>query len=562
MHCKITYKNGEIKEIKPECLQNANVRTVRIAKEDIPADCDHIDFLYDYFRSGVCDGYMIAPRGTQEGGTILCRFRKRADCEYISDSNYMPIYGFKTEEKTVFAVVTGMTYEYKIVLGVKDGTYYIYPRFFVDEQTNYEDICVELHTLAPGSDYNDMAALYKKMKNPKPLIEKVQGRPCLKYALEAPEIRIRMAWKPVPTPVKCQTEENEPPVVVGCTLERATDILNGLKARGVDKCEICLVGIETKGHDGRWPQFLPIEDSIGGETALREFCAYGQKLGFQMVVHTNSTEMYQISSDWDKDALCMQKDGEYSKDEILWGGGQPFHLCPAQSAKYTERNLKATYEMGFRGLHYIDVITNFSPRACYSKSHPLTARESAKVWCDIGKKTQEIFGGFASEGGFDFASDVLDYALYISYNLFTTARELVDETIPFWQLVYHVSILYNPSTETGTYCVKSEKHHLKFIEYGGRPLGYFNSKYVDEGGCGNWMGEEDLLCATDALLNDALDRFAKVYEEYKTLSYLQYEQMLRHDKIAEGVYRVSYSDGTCITVDYNNMSYEVKKVEE
>jgi hypothetical protein len=63
--------------------------------------------------------------------------------------------------------------------------------------------------------------------------------------------------------------------------------------------------------------------------------------------------------------------------------------------------------------------------------------------------------------------------------------------------------------------VKDERSHLKYLEYGGRPLCYFNSKYVDEGGCGNWMGEEDLLCATDEQLNDSLDRIAAVAAEYK-----------------------------------------------
>ena len=99
--------------------------------------------------------------------------------------------------------------------------------------------------------------------------------------------------------------------------------------------------------------------------------------------------------------------------------------------------------------------------------------------------------------------------------------------------------------------------HLKFIEFGGRPLAYINSKYVDEGGCGNWMGESDLLCATDELLNDSLDRIARMYNEYKDMSDLQYEKMLSHEKLADGIYRITYSNGTKITVDYNKMNYKI-----
>lgn len=176
----------------------------------------------------------------------------------------------------------------------------------------------------------------------------------------------------------------------------------------------------------------------------------------------------------------------------------------------------------------------------------MTARQSAETICEIAKIAREMFGGFASEGGFDYLADGLDYVLYTSYNLYGKQHPLCDETIPFWQLVYHGSILYNPSTETVNFCAKDAKSHLKYIEYGGRPLGYFNSKYVGEGGCGNWMGEEDLLCASEEELADSIDGLAGMYREYQSLWKLQLEYMLRHDKIRDGVYQTAYSDGTTL----------------
>lgn len=560
MNCKIVYKDGHICEINASKTETNEKIILKIKKEDIPDNTLYIDFCPEFLESGLDDkGYCFAPRGTKEGGTMLCYFKERDDCEYISDSNTMPIFGFKTAEKSIFAVVTGMTFEYKIIIGVKNNTYYIYPRFFVDAKTRYEDIEVEYYKLPKGSDYNDMATLYKKIKKPVPLSERSAGNEYLSYASKAPEIRIRLAWKPVPSPVKCQTEETEPDVVIGCTFKRVRDILDGLKKKGVHEAEVCLVGVETKGHDGRWPQLLPIESSIGGQAELEELCKYGQSLGYQMVVHTNNTEMYQISADWNEDDLIVTNTGDYSKDEILWGGGQPFHICPTQTVKYVKRNNEEIRKMGFKGLHYIDVFTNFPPRNCYNPQHPSTARESAKTICSIAEMTRNTFGGFACEGGFDYASDCLDYVLYTSYNLYGQQHPICDETIPFWQLVFHGSILYNPSTETVNYCAKDEKSHLKFIEYGGRPLAYFNSKYVDEGGCGNWMGEEDLLCATDEQLDDALNRIKKIYDEYLDMYHLQFEEMLRHDKISDGIYEVTYSNGTIVTVDYNKEIFNVEK---
>jgi len=49
------------------------------------------------------------------------------------------------------------------------------------------------------------------------------------------------------------------------------------------------------------------------------------------------------------------------------------------------------------------------------------------------------------------------------------------------------------------------------------------------------------------------------HDEYEALKHLQYEFMENHEKIAENVYRTTYSDGTAITVDYNKETYTVDK---
>ena len=40
------------------------------------------------------------------------------------------------------------------------------------------------------------------------------------------------------------------------------------------------------------------------------------------------------------------------------------------------------------------------------------------------------------------------------------------ESIPFFALVYHGIILYNPSTDTVNFPIKDKKQMLKLIEYG------------------------------------------------------------------------------------------------
>lgn len=60
-------------------------------------------------------------------------------------------------------------------------------------------------------------------------------------------------------------------------------------------------------------------------------------------------------------------------------------------------------------------------------------------------------------------------------------------------------------------------------------------------------------------LKDAADAIKKAYDEYEKYKYLQYEFMENHEKLAEGVYRSTFSDGTTVTVNYNDETYSVVK---
>ena len=87
---------------------------------------------------------------------------------------------------------------------------------------------------------------------------------------------------------------------------------------------------------------------------------------------------------------------------------------------------------------------------------------------------------------------------------------------------------------------------------------YFNSKF---GADRNWMGDLDLHSQTDEQIEIGTDAVKKAYDEYQPLKHLQYEFMENHEKLSEGVYRTTYSDGTMITVDYNKETYTVEKPE-
>lgn len=73
------------------------------------------------------------------------------------------------------------------------------------------------------------------------------------------------------------------------------------------------------------------------------------------------------------------------------------------------------------------------------------------------------------------------------------------------------------------------------------------------------MGDIDLWLVSDEDMDGVVKALRDADEEYRTLKHLQYEFMDKHEKVGEDVYRVTYSDGTVITVNYREGGYTVEK---
>ena len=103
----------------------------------------------------------------------------------------------------------------------------------------------------------------------------------------------------------------------------------------------------------------------------------------------------------------------------------------------------------------------------------------------------------------------------------------------------------------------SEAAKLKLIEYGGRPTYYYYSVFR-----GDWRSAEDsdLVCGNEEQLKKGVSCIKQGYDLYEKLSYLQNEFMEKHEILSDDIHRVTYSDNTVVTVDYNNLCYSVEKL--
>ncbi len=532
-------ENGTVVASFPEMSDWSNIRSIEFAPLMGQAKIND-------------KGYYVIPHGENDlGDSILCRFRPRQDRQMILQRSFMPMWGVIHESNNFLAVVSSMTYEYELVVSVKQGVYSCYPRFVLNGTAPYEPIIIEYILLSADADYNTIALSYRAWREKRGeihrYVNRMQGRPAAQYTAESVYVRIRQGWKPVPPLVREQTVENEPEMYVAATFEDVSELLDLFKEHGIDKAEFCLVGWNKSGHDGRWPQTFPVEEKLGGEKALRRLMEKAANMGYAMVCHTNSTDAYSIADCWKDTDIITDQEGNRVKNSQAWSGGDMYQVCPLCGLRQARELLPKVHELGFSGTHYIDVITTVFPRACYDEKHPVTKRETVALWNRILRLARDEFGGISSEGAFDFSAPELDFGLYVSFGLKDSS--FADECIPLWQLTYHGYVLSNPYSKTVN---PTERDLLKIAEYGGRPTFYYDSKFVtpEKGKDVNWMGEDDFHCHKKEDSESSAAYIARVYHWYEGIRYLQLIPMQQHEILENGARKITYENGDVVTVDY------------
>ena len=547
-----------------EALPDAKgVLTVTVKRSELPAGVEWVSVLPDFAAAKIGEeGYYVTPDG------YLGTFRlQNSACAVAGPStfygrNFMPMFGMKNPRATFVGIVATLRFEYDLNVRAKDGVYTIAPRFHVAGFVPPDDITIHYCLLAgKDADYAGMARTYRNYQLArgvcKPIKERMKTQPELAYASRSMEVRIRQGWKPAPSPVLEQTPETEPPMKAVVTFKRVGDILDAFQKAGIKNAEICLVGWNQKGHDGRWPQIFPVEEGLGGEAKLRALIKRAQRMGYQIVGHTNSSDGYSIADCWDADLPVKKADGKPFSNAV-WSGGQMYALCPQRSfERFYPQDIQKVADLGFRGLHYIDVITILPPPRCQDPRHPCTSKDSA-FWFDrILESCKDHIGGVASEGAFDFACGNLDYVLYVYFNGLSGKKSpMHDRLIPLWQLVYSGIILSNPFTESVNPSAKDKMTQTKLAEFNGRPIYYFYSRFKADNK--NWMGDTDLTCATDEELALAVGFVKKGYDDFNALADLQLEFMEQHEQLAPDVFRTAFSNRSEIISNYGPAAYPYK----
>jgi hypothetical protein len=326
------------------------------------------------------------------------------------------------------------------------------------------------------------------------------------------------------------------------TFTQAADIIQTLKAGGVDNIRIIYYGWQDNGGLNQINP-LPIESLLGGEKAAKAFVDKVHELNNKVLFENNFTMVTPKFS-----SISAKSNGVRGIDETVyftpWGD---FFLKPELSAGYAFKLITKLKEIGVDGILY-----NWYGDTIYrdfNTNHPQQRNDIAKVYESAMTYGQKQLGQSGIYQGNEYALKGINQITYFpidsNYDL------MVDDTVPFYPIALHGYISY--SATPGNLRNDYEMDFLKAVEYGAVPaffMSYERSRLLKD-------SPSDFLVSSEFTVWK--DRIMKEYKEFDKLASVYNQKIIRHEKQTENVYMTTYEDGTKVTVDYGRKTFGVEK---
>ncbi len=303
---------------------------------------------------------------------------------------------------------------------------------------------------------------------------------------------------------------------------------------GVEDMQIKLKGY-SKGGYGLYPINWPIDSRLGGKKGFRSYSEFAKENGIVLYMQANFMN-------------ALGQNGKFSKsnDVVRMGSGQPvsdakmdwFLLNPASAYDRLQGFLKSirNYDIGIAFEKIGEKIYHD-----YHTKKPFSRMQTKNKWEEMLDLVLNEKSHVAVEGGNAY---VLKYAdrLY-GVPMESSDYYICDETVPFFQMVVHGMIPY--SSDPGNLFYDDVEQKLKWIEYGCIP--YFELTYKNASELRNTHYNKLFTSS----YKNWIDNASEIYFEFnQNLKDIWNEHMVEHSKLSENLYKVEYSNGTLIYINY------------
>ncbi len=317
--------------------------------------------------------------------------------------------------------------------------------------------------------------------------------------------------------------------------ERAQQI-RALKRRGLNRAYTHFDGWGVRGYDNLHPSPLPPSPVAGGAEGMRRLQDAVRDCGYLFGIHDQYRDYYYDAPGFDIDEARQNLDGSCSHNHT-WHGGHYAYLCAMKAVEYVRRNYTLLEQMGIKpDSSYLDVFSLAELDECFNPRHRMSREQSVSY-------RRQCLDLLSSRGIIPSSEETLDCILpsqvlchHAPFNRDDLENCAGVLPIPLFNLVYHDCVVIPWNGLPGQ---RGES---------GLPETYQTYLYAILNG-------DPVYCPIDA------DKAAiqHVQRACAVSARLMYTPMLRHEFLntSRSRQRISYADGTQITVDMEKGSWSV-----
>ncbi len=304
--------------------------------------------------------------------------------------------------------------------------------------------------------------------------------------------------------------------IAATTFDQAGAIVEDLKRRGVGNLNVVYYGWQHRGDYDKYRRF-PIEPSLGGEQAAREFIAKMKQADVPVLFEEDFVWLDPYSS------LSGKTNGIRGIEGTVFVDGDWYISKPSRTVAMAYETIEKLKDIGVSGIHF-----NWIGEMVFHDYDPhgiSTRADTIGMYKGLLDYTRRTLGQASVYQGNDYTLNQTDFITNMSSE--SSYDFMVDETVPFYPIVLHGHIPY--SFEEGNLRNDAEEEFLKAIEYGAVPS-YFLT---------NDDSRKLRYSASGYLYSTRYDKWANriqaEYEAFDSLASLYAQQIVNHERCRRNV---------------------------
>ncbi len=345
------------------------------------------------------------------------------------------------------------------------------------------------------------------------------------------------------------------------TYDDAVNIVDQLLSYGITDLRIKYNGWFNDGVQHDVPNKVKLISELGSKKDFKNMVSYMDEKNVKLYLESTFQFVYNNST---FDNFMSIRDGAklvnrklvelYPFHPVWFGEDQDKSMYYLAKPKYYIKNMEdyaaELADLGVKNIAFGDIGSYLG--ADYNEKDEVSREANLKLQQEEMAKLSSEGYSMMIETGNMYAAEYAD--MIVELNLATKGYNIIDEEIPFYEIVLHGLVPY--AGEAVNLAEDYEKNLLKTVETGAGLYFLFmqeDSFALQESNYTKYFSSEFSQWSdiTSELYTRMKKDFGHIYNQY----------IVDHQKLDDGVYMTEYEDGTKVIVNYNESAYTHNQTE-